>query len=184
MNPDRLLQSLISQGYITQSEFDNKVNQYQQQMASTPTGINKVIVDGLKWNLSTVQQEIDIETKINNGEITPTIYSSMSTDEQNLVRLVLFKKYSPQIVDVPKRLSAIEFLLVPLVKLMDKTMDKTKLTTDEQNFFDGVLNVINSNDMPVNDLTDWRYLYFQSEFEGVQQTRATYFTERNNIIGS
>lgn len=186
MDIETYIQSLIGQGIITQDEIDKRVAEINQENQTNPQGIHKnikLITDQTKINLDTVSLEDEINQKIQSGEITSSNFSSLSVDEQNLVKLVLFKNYSPSLYEVPKKLSAIEFLLVGAIQFMDKTIDKSKLTTDELSYWNGLMTFVTNAQQPINDTTDWRFVYAQDEFNKTQDNRNKYFTEKQSIVG-
>ncbi|MGN7469633.1 hypothetical protein [Brevibacillus sp. SAFN-007a] len=135
-------------------------------------------------DVAQAKKEQDIRDKIAAGEITAATYPSLSPEEQELVTLVLFKDYSPAKEEVPKALSAVEFGLVVLFKLLGKAIDRTKLSAEEQQYLDAMLSTINLNDMPINDTTDWRYQYFHQQFEKTQQNRQEYYNAKMAVTGT
>lgn len=144
----------------------------------------KPIVEQTKINIEQAKREAEIRQRINNGEITASTFSNLTVEDQELTKLVLFKQYSPSQEQIPRSLSAIEFLLVVTIKLLDKSIDRTTLTTEENSFFDSLVTMIGKNDMPINDTTDWRFQYADTEFTNVQNNRTQYFTEKQNVTGS
>jgi hypothetical protein len=149
----------------------------------TPEEQLTLLQKAVNINVDQAKKEQEIRDKINVGEITAKNFSALPTDEQDLVKLVLFKDYSPTKEDIPKALSAIEFGLVALFKLLGKAIDRTKLTQEEQDFLDAMVGVVGLNDMPINDTTDWRFQYFQQQFEHTQQNRQEYFSKKMSVIG-
>ncbi|NRQ54495.1 hypothetical protein [Brevibacillus sp. HD1.4A] len=137
-----------------------------------------------KVDITQAKKEQDIRDKIAAGQITPDNFSTLTIEEQELVKLVLFKDFAPTNEDVPKALSAVEFGLVALFKLLGKAIDRTKLTQEEQAFLDGLVGIIGLNDMPINDTTDWRYQYFHQQFEQTQQNRQEYFNKKMSVTGT
>ncbi|QHZ55829.1 hypothetical protein M655_009335 [Brevibacillus sp. NSP2.1] len=137
-----------------------------------------------KVDVAQAKREQDIRDRIAAGEITATTYTSLSAEEQELVTLVLFKDYSPAKEEVPKALSAVEFGLVVLFKLLGKAIDRSKLSTEEQQYLDAMLTTINLNDMPIDDITDWRYQYFHQQFEKTQQNRQDYYNAKMAVTGT
>ncbi|WP_144846637.1 hypothetical protein [Paenibacillus cremeus] len=134
-------------------------------------------------DLESTKREVDAKNKISVGEITSTNFSQLSQDEQDTVKLVLFKEYSPAPLDQAKALSAVEFALVSLAKILNKSIDRTKLTQSELDFFDALVGTFNLNDMPIDDTTDWRYQYLHKQFESTQANRQEYFNKKLNVIG-
>jgi len=137
-----------------------------------------------KVNVSQAKKEQEIRDKIAAGEITAATFSTLTAEEQELVTLVLFKDYSPAKEEVPKALSAVEFGLVVLFKLLGNAIDRTKLSAEEQQFLDAMVATINLNDMPIDDVTDWRYQYFHQQFEKTQQNRQEYYNKKMAVTGT
>jgi hypothetical protein len=143
-----------------------------------------LIQQGVNIDVNQIDKEQKIKARIDSGEITAANFDSLSTDEQATVKLVLFKNYSPTNQDIAKALSACEFLLVPIVKMLGIALDRTKLTSQQSAYLDALVTIVNQNTMPIDDTTDWRYQYLQQQFTQVQNNRAAYFTIKQNVTGS
>lgn len=165
---------------LTQEEIDTIRNTKQPLTESDKINLLSVNTD---TNFNLAKAEIDIKTKIANGEITATNFADLTPEEQSITKLALFKEYSPKPSDISKSLSAIEFALVGLYKILDKAIDRTRLTSDELTFFDALVSTFNLNDMPITDTTDWRYQYLHTQFEETQVNRQAYFAKKIEVIG-
>lgn len=183
-NIEDVIQSLLSKGEITQEDIDRARQRVRDQNKNNPKGVHAALRANGEIDIIQSEKEIEIKKRIDSGEITATTFDSLTIEEQSLTKLVLFKQYSPKLEQVPKSLSAIEFMLVALIKILDKTMDKTNLTVDESNLFDTLVTVINKNAMPINDTTHWMFQYLDAEFTKVQDNRDAYFVEKQNVTGS
>lgn len=137
-----------------------------------------------KVDITQAKKEQEIRDRITAGEITAQNFSTLTADEQEIVTLVLFKDYAPAKEEVPKALSAVEFGLVVLFKLLGKAIDRTKLSAEEQQYLDAMLSTVNLNDMPIDDVTDWRYQYFHQQFEKTQQNRQDYYNAKMAVTGT
>lgn len=168
-----------------QRELEKLINEGQQ------VGLNNEVKENIhlleeqaKVDLIQARAEKDVEEKIDAGLITADNFNLLDTVEQELTKLVLFKRYSPNQNTIPKALSSTEFFLITIMKLLDKTMDRSNLSVEENDFFENVMNSINLNDMPINNTSDWRFNYMLSVFEQVQQNRNEYFQTKQAITGS
>ncbi|MEK3744700.1 hypothetical protein NST23_18630 [Brevibacillus sp. FSL K6-0770] len=150
----------------------------------TPDEQLELLQKETKVDVALAQREQDIRERIATGEIKASTFSSLTAEEQDLVTLVLFKDYSPAKEEIPKALSAVEFGLVVLFKLLGKAIDRTKLSAEEQQYLDAMLTTINLNDMPINDTNDWRYQYFHQQFEKTQQNRQDYYNAKMTVTGT
>jgi hypothetical protein len=184
MDKEQMLRILISKGVITQEQFDQKVEEAKKDIKENPKGVHAVIQANVGDNYQLAEAEIEMKKRIDNGEITSANFGELTVEEQEIVKLVLFKQYSPKKEQTAKSLSGIEFLAIMLVKFLDKTMDKTLLTVEEQSLFDTLVTIINKNDMPINDTTDWRFAYFDYEFTKVQNNRNDYFAKKMDVTGT
>jgi hypothetical protein len=184
MDKEQMLRILISKGVITQEQFDQKVDEARKEIKENPKGVHAVIQANVGDNYQLAEAEIEMKKRIDAGEINPENFGELTVEEQEIVKLVLFKQYSPKMKDVSVNLSAIEFCLISLAKIVDKTIDKTLLTVEEQDFFNSLITTINLNDMPINDTTDWRFSYFDYQFRKVQDNRNAYFNEKMNVTGT
>lgn len=182
--PSETIKYLISKGVISQDYYDDAVKKYEQENKENPKGVHAALKANGEIDIKQSEKEVEIKKKIDSGEITATNFNSLTAEEQGLTKLVLFKQYSPKQEQVPRSLSAIEFMLVSTIKLLDKTIDKTKLTAEEVNFFNSLVTVINQNIMPTNDTTHWMFQYLDAEFTKVQQNRTDYFTKKQDVTGS
>lgn len=179
---------IVEKGLILRRDINEIINEIEEknpiskQINMQDTNI-KLLEEQTKVDLNKAKKESEIKSKIDSGEITLDNFSTLPLVDQEFVKLVLFKEYSPTQEQIPKALSAIEFILIPIVKLMDKTMDKSKLTTNELTFLNSLATLINKNDMPIDDTTDWRFKYLESEFTKVQSNRENYFMKKSSITG-
>lgn len=164
-------------------KFLEEVEAKKQAQQETQTKI-ELIQEQTKVDFDLAKLESSIKQKIDSGEITAATFSSLPLNEQEVVKLVLFKEFSPAREDIPRALSAVEFGLIILFKLLGKAIDRTKLTNEEQSYLDLLLNVINLNDMPIDDFNDWRTQYFKQQYEGTQNKRNAYYQKKMDVTGT
>jgi hypothetical protein len=109
-------------------------------------------------------------------------YQSLSIDDQNKVKEVLFEMYS-QPVSTPQALSAIEFTLFGMAKLfMKMNLDTSNLSESEVEFYNMFKNYVNQHEITLNP-NDWYIPYSKLKMEATLANREEYKMKKINITG-
>lgn len=131
------------------------------------------------------EQELNdgkIKQDIEQGLLTNTVYNSLSLDEQNNVKKVLFEMHSEPVV-APEAFSGLEFAIFGLAKLFFKVQSGTTLTTQEQEFYDRFQQFIEQHEITM-DASDWYVPYAEAKMLATKDNRAEYKQKKIDITGS
>ncbi len=141
---------------------------------------------GLKYiNLvpDSVLQKKEIQYQIENNLLDNQSYQTLTTEDQNKVKEVLFEMHS-QPVSTPQALSAIEFTLFGLAKmLMKMDLDTSNLSESEIAFYNMFKSYVNQHEITLNP-NDWYIPYSQMKMEKTLMNREEYKNKKIDITGS
>ena len=118
---------------------------------------------------------------IENDLINSETYNELSEEEQNNVKAVLFEMYA-QPVSTPQALSAIEFLMFGLGKLLLKQINPTELSQEDQ-VEHGVLSAIMGQHPVRFAPDDWYSGYVVEKLTKALENREEYKEKKQSILG-
>lgn len=130
-----------------------------------------------------IQKQI-IRSQIESGQMTNSLYETLSPDQQNLVREVLFEMYQNPI-QTPVALSGLEFSVFGLAKLFFRMFPPTATPQyDEvtQAFYARLKEYVDQHEMTV-DPNDWYVPYMEKNMLVVKKNRAEYKEKKIEITG-
>lgn len=127
-----------------------------------------------------LQQKI-MEHRIRSGQITAEEFEKLPPETQEMVKDILFNKYA-QNINPYVALSAVEFGLVGLAKILFKKIEGEELTPAEQDFYDQMKALMMSHEMTL-DTADWYFEYLASMMAFVQANRAAYKQQKLQVVG-
>lgn len=126
----------------------------------------------------------EIAFKIKNNLLTNTDFASMSPEDQELVKEVLFDLYSKEKINPFVALSGLEFGLVALAKLFFELVPHTPSATPTglDNLYTQLRDIFSMHDLPVEGNT-WQLQYLQKQVVDTVENRANYKTQKQEITG-
>jgi len=157
------------------SEISQIENEMNQKVLEVEAQINQI--------KSNEQLKAEIKDKLAKGQFTSTDFQNLTPEQQELAKEALFDYFAGQI-NVYHALSAAEFLLIPLAKLVFKCLDTANLTPEEQAFVEAFKAIIDQHPMPINDPNTWELTYADTEVKETIQRRNEYLQTKLNITGS
>jgi len=125
----------------------------------------------------------ELTYKIENNLINSDTYQSLSSEEKNKVKEILFEMYS-QPISTPQALSAIEFTLFGLAKLFfQMNLDTSNLSSGELEFYEMFKEYIQQHEITLNK-NDWYIPYAKDKMSKTLINREEYKCKKNDITGS
>lgn len=127
-----------------------------------------------------LQQKI-LEHKIQTNQLTYEEFCNLPEETREKVKETLFNKFARNI-NPYVALSAVEFGLIGLAKILFKKIEGEELTEAEQDFYDQMKTLVMGHEMTL-DTNDWYFSYFAAMMQQVQANRAAYKQKKLEVVG-